>query len=540
MTATVDPGIDALGCSVADAIAALDDDAIRAWIDSLPDEVVAEVARREWWFVSRPDQRQPAGDWAIWLILAGRGWGKTRTGAEWLTDRVVENPVDVDGHPTEWAAVAEHIQDARKILIDGPSGLRNVLNRRGIRYEYTRWPAPLITLHTGQVIHILGAHDKDTGRGLNLAGAWLDEIAKWPYPTESWTEGLAPALRTKTPGNAKPRVVVTTTPKPIPLLFDWHKRDDGSVHITRGSTFDNAANLSASAIAEFVRLYGNSRIGRQELYAELLEDVEGALWHLRWIEAGRLNPKRLYRIPDPAEHGTPARVKLAEWIKDLVKIVVAVDPAVTVTETSDETGLLCVGRGRDGHEYVLDDRSKKVAGREAAREAWLLWRHWSADELVYESNQGANWVRDVLVDQWNLLQAENPPCACGEDHGPWPAGDAPVIGVNARRGKKLRAEPIAARYENIPPRVHHLGVFPALESQMTEWLPDSGDSPDRLDALVHGLTRLRGTEAAHGTVTSPAAPAEPQGPPATTPVDPAAALVERVRAQPAGNRIRRR
>jgi hypothetical protein len=261
--------------SIAEQIAELPAAEAEAWLDSLPEQLLLEVARREWWYVARPDQMEPAGDdWAIWLILAGRGWGKTRSGGEWLIDKVIENPVDVDGHPTEWAAVAETLQDGRTVLCEGPSGLRNVLHRRGVRHRYVRWPNPVITLHTGQVIHILGADDEDVGRGLNLAGAWLDEIAKWKKPTGAWLEGIGPALRTKTPRNSKPRVVVTTTPKPIPLLFDWTKRTDGSVVVTRGSTFDNAANLSEAAIAEFVRLYGNSRIGRQELYAELLEDVE--------------------------------------------------------------------------------------------------------------------------------------------------------------------------------------------------------------------------------------------------------------------------
>jgi phage terminase large subunit-like protein len=450
-----------LQTSVLEHVSAFSDAELAAWVDSLSPGLLREVNRKEWWFIRRPNQRPPDGDWLIWLILAGRGYGKSRTGAETLVEWMIANPVDVAGHATEWAAVGESLIDGRDVLIQGPSGVENVLQRRGIRYKYVKWPQPRIRLSTGQILHVLGADDADVGRGLNLAGLWLDEIAKWPYPSASWAEGLGPALRTRMPGGTKPRVIVTTTPKPIPLLFDWVARDDGSVAVTRGSTFENAANLATAAIREFIRMYGSWRTGRQELYAELLTDIEGALWKQSWLEAGRIRNRK--KIPN------------------FVNVAVAMDPSISDSDESDETGLVCVARGEDGHDYVLADRSGRFVGMEAARRAWQLFIDREADVLVYENNQGMDWVRDVLITAWNQLKAEGAV-----------NGNPPLRPVNAVRGKRLRAEPVAARYET--GEAHHVGRFEKLEQQLTEWLPSSGLSPDRLDALVHGLTWLRGAE----------------------------------------------
>lgn len=406
------------------------------------------------------------------LYLAGEQFAvthNTRAGAETIVDWAVQNPVDVDGHPTEWLVVAETLADGRKQCLEGPSGIINVLRRRGIGFEYVKAPSPVVTLERGQKVHVKGA-DADVGRGYNLAGAWLDEMAKWLYPKQAWTEGLGPALRTRTPTGHKPRAIVTTTPKPIRLLVEWVARDDGSVHLTRGSTFDNAANLSPEALEEFRRQYGSSRIGRQELYAELLTDIEGALWHSRWIEDGRRTPEQL---PETTQR------------------IVAVDPAVSATETSDETGLIAVGRGVDGHDYVLADRSARVVGFQAAKRAWQLWLDLECDLMVYEDNQGQDWVRDILVDAWKKLVADGKV-----------GGDPPLKAIRAMRGKRLRAEPVAARYEQ--GRVHHVGSLVDLEQQMLEWEPESGKSPDRLDALVHGITALRGPDSGHAKVVNPA------------------------------------
>jgi len=283
------------------------------WIDSLDNDLVLELKNKPWWFIGRPEQQEPEGDWNVWLILSGRGWGKTRTGSEWLVDSIIKQPLAPDGTPTQWAIVAPTFKDVRNICVDGPSGILKVLQRRGFVsdsdyiYNKSSWQ---IQFKDGQKIHMFGADDADAGRGLNLAGGWLDEVAMWQYPEATFIEGIAPALRI----GLHPRIVVTTTPKPIKLLRDWTSRTDGSVYITRGSTFDNARNLSKTALQELKARYDGTRIGRQELYGELLEDVEGALWNLRMIEEARITPDAL---------------------PPLIRVVTAIDPAVTSGEDSD-------------------------------------------------------------------------------------------------------------------------------------------------------------------------------------------------------------
>ena len=257
----------------------------------------------------------------IWLILSGRGWGKTRTGGEWLVKEIFQNPTTIDGTPTQWAIIAPRFSDTKNVCVEGPSGFIKALEHRGLKagvdYIYNKSSYKII-FTGGQVVHMFGADSPDAGRGLNLSGAWLDELAMWPYPYETWTEGLAPALRI----GKRPRVVVTTTPKPIKLLRDWTTRTDESVYVTRGSTFDNAANLSETALAELKARYEGTRTGRQELYGELLDQAEGALWTREWIESTRITKDQL---------------------PSLYRIIVAIDPAVTSGENSDETGIVTVG-----------------------------------------------------------------------------------------------------------------------------------------------------------------------------------------------------
>jgi phage terminase large subunit-like protein len=404
-----------------------------------------EIIQKPWWFIGRPEQQEPEGDWSVWLILAGRGWGKTRTGAEWLVEQVLKYPKAPDGAPTEWAIIGETFGDTRVMCVEGPSGIVRVLERRGLRngqhfvYNRSAWQ---IVLNDGQRIHMFGADNPDAGRGFNLSGVWADEIAKWRYPYESWVEGIAPALRI----GEKPRAVVTTTPKPIRVLREWIGRTDNSVHVTRGSTFDNASNLSQAALIELQARYHGTRIGRQELYGELLDDVEGALWTRRIIDDYRVAP---------------------DLVPSLVRIVVAIDPAVTSGEESDETGIVVAGMTGDGHYYILADKSLRTTPDHWARVAIGQYEEWKADKVVAETNNGGDMV--VM-----LLQTVNPSVA--------------VKKVSATRGKRVRAEPVSSLYEQ--GRVHHAGVFPQLEDQMILWTPDNPDSPDRLDALVWALTEL--------------------------------------------------
>ena len=416
------------------------------WVETLPEQLVYDLVRKPWWFIGRPEQQEPEGHWNIWLILAGRGWGKTRTGGEWLVKRILEEPYAPDGTPTQWAIIAPRFADTKAVCVEGPSGLLVAMKHKGLiageDYIYNK-SSYKITFKDGQIIHMFGADSPDSGRGLNLSGAWLDELAMWPYPYETWTEGLAPALRI----GERPRVVVTTTPKPIKLLRDWVSRTDGSVHITRGSTFDNAKNLSETALAELRARYEGTRTGRQELYGELLEQAEGALWQRNWIEDTRITKDKL---------------------PPLYRIVVAIDPAVTSGEDSDETGIVVAGASNSGHFYVLDDVTLRGTPDAWARKAVQAFKDWKADRIVAETNNGGDMV--IMVIQ----QVD---------------GNVPVTKVHATRGKRMRAEPVSALYEQF--RVHHVGAFPQLEDQMVMWTPESNDSPDRLDALVWALTELK-------------------------------------------------
>jgi phage terminase large subunit-like protein len=416
------------------------------WIEQLPEQVVHDLIRKPWWFIGRPEQQEPQGNWNVGLILSGRGWGKTRTGGEWLAKQVIENPKAPDGVATQWAIIAPTFSDAKNICVEGPSGFLKALEHRGLKrdedYIYNKSSDKVIFKY-GQLVHMFGADSPDAGRGLNLSGAWLDELAIWQYPYETWTEGLAPALRI----GLHPRVVVTTTPKPIKLLRDWVTRTDGSVHITRGSTFDNRKNLSETALAELKARYEGTRTGRQELYGELLEQAEGALWQREWIERSRLTPDK---------------------VPPLYRIVVAIDPAVTSGEDSDETGIITAGVSSDGRFFVLADNTLRSTPNEWGKAAVEAFRKHKADRIVAETNNGGDMV--IMV----LQQVDR---------------NVPVTKVHATRGKRVRAEPISALYEQF--RVHHVGAFPQLEDQMVMWTPDTASSPDRLDALVWALTELK-------------------------------------------------
>jgi len=415
----------------------------RNYINSLTEKEAADLDIRPWWFIGRPEQQEPEGNWIVWLILAGRGWGKTRTGAEWLVDRVLATPLAPDGAPTEWAIIAETFGDTRVMCVEGPSGVLRVLARRGLVnsedfiYNKSSWQ---INFKGGQKIHMFGADNPDAGRGFNLSGVWADEIAKWRYSYESWSEGIAPALRI----GERPRAVITTTPKPIKILRDWVSRSDGSVTVTRGSTFDNSANLSEAALIELQARYAGTRTGRQELYGELLEDVEGSLWNRANIEANRLTEA-----------------------PTLIRIVVAIDPAVTSGEESDETGIIVAGITAQGKYYILDDRSCRLSPDAWGKVAIEAFHDWKADRIIAETNNGGDMVGI-------LMKTIDPTIT--------------VKKVNATRGKRVRAEPISALYEQN--RVHHVGTFPQLEDQMVSWTPNDSKSPDRMDALVWAITEL--------------------------------------------------
>ena len=425
---------------------------LEAHISSLPKEALDDLAKSPWWYIGRPEQQEPVGDWHIWLILSGRGWGKSRTGSEWIIKQALSNPLAPDGAPTEWAVIAETFSDARKICVEGASGILRVLKIRGMvenvdyTYNKSNWQ---IVFNQGQKIHIFGADNPDAGRGLNLSGVWADEIAKWRYPYATWHEGIAPALRI----GKHPKACITTTPKPISILREWLNRSDGSVFVTRGSTFDNATNLSPAALLELQARYAGTRTGRQELYGELLDDSENALWTRALIEEARIKP----------EDAPP-----------YFRVVVAIDPAVTSGESSDETGIVVAGATPDGHYYILEDASMRGTPEKWAQRAVEMYRKWKCDRIIGEANNGGDMIEALLRQVDSSI---------------------PYRKVNASRGKRVRAEPISALSEQL--RLHMVGSnFSLLEDQLVTWEPDSDSSPDRMDAMVWAVSDLMGNSGA--------------------------------------------
>ena len=388
---------------------------------------------------ARPEQLpNDSNDWIVWLYLAGRGAGKTRTAAEWVAWQAIKYP------GTRWAVVAATFGDVRDTCAEGESGIISILRRYGVLKHYNRSMGE-IRLDNGSLIKMFSADEPDRLRGPQFHGAWCDELAAWRYPDTY--DQLQFTLRLGT----NPQTIITTTPRPTMLIKDLVNRDDGTVRVVRGSTFDNAKNLAPAALAQLRSRYEGTRLGRQELEAEILEDVPGALWTLKMIEQ--------------------ARVKT---VPEMARVVVAIDPAATSNENSDETGIVVVGRGVDGRGYVLADRTCKLTPAGWARQAIEAYDEFQASRIIGETNMGGDMIETII-------------------HQIRP--NIPYRGVVAKRGKTLRAEPISALYEQ--GRVSHCGFFPELETQMTTWVAGESDfSPDRLDAMVHGLTSLNiGSEA---------------------------------------------
>jgi phage terminase large subunit-like protein len=381
---------------------------------------------------ARPDQLPPDGDWMIWLIQSGRGWGKTRVGAETIAKWAIRQP------NTRWAILAPTFGDARDTCVEGESGLLNILRRYGMLREKNGWNRSIGEIHltNGSRIKCFSGDEPDRLRGSQHHGAWVDEYAAFRYPDAF--DQLQFGLRL----GQHPRTVITTTPRSKPFIRALLKRQDGSVIITRGATFDNKDNLAPAALAELLARYEGTRLGKQELYGELLEDVEGALWTLALIESARITE---------APH--------------LSRVIVAVDPAVT--ETGDETGIIVAGRDTNHNGYVLADYSMRGRPDAWARQVIEAYDIHMADSVVVEVNQGGELVSQVLRTIRPSL---------------------PIREVRASKGKRLRAEPISALYEQ--GKVHHVGVYENLENQMCEWTPDDPKSPDRLDALVWAMTDL--------------------------------------------------
>jgi predicted phage terminase large subunit-like protein len=408
----------------------------QAHLKALPAELRAAVqARAQWLSKARPDQVTPPGDWPIWMAMAGRGWGKTRVGAEdvaWFGAQHAGARI---------AIIAPTFQDARDTCIEGESGLLAVLPKVCVD-TYNRSLGELILWNETR-FKLFSATEPERLRGPQHHRAWGDEVGAWPDPI-AFDQALF-GLRL----GPNPQFIGTTTPRPTPLIRKI-VRTAGAM-ITRGATRDNAANLPEATLAHLHDRYAGTRLGRQELEGELLEDVQGALWSAALIDATR-----------------------ARAAPELQRVVVAVDPSGTKGGgDGDDIGIVVAGKGSDGRFYVLEDASCNVSPDAWARRVAQAFERWQADRVVAEKNFGGAMVEAVLRTAARHL---------------------PIKLVTASRGKVVRAEPVAALYEQ--GKVSHIGAFDALEDQMCS-MTGAGyvgeGSPDRADALVWALTELSGS-----------------------------------------------
>lgn len=410
-------------------------------IESLSTEQ-AEHINWDWWQWGRPSQLVPGTpeaeisrtDWLLWLLQAGRGFGKTRCGAEtvryWARDP--KQRILMIGPTTA---------DVRDTMIEGPSGLLSCYppNHRP-RYEPSKH---LITFTSGAIGITRSADEPERLRGPQFSKFWADELAAWNFVDEAWKQIM---FGFRVPTENPIQGVITTTPKPIDVIRALQK--DKDCVITRGSSDENRGNLSPIFLERVIEPYRNTRIGRQEIEGELLTDTPGALWTQDMIDKTRCD------IGD---------------VPPLVRVVVAIDPAVTASETSDETGIGAAGIGANGHVYVLEDASCKDSPAGWAKRACRLMLKWDADRIVAEVNNGGDLVERNIR---GVLQ------------------EIPFRAVRASRGKLLRAEPVAAMHER--GRIHFVGRnFQGLETQCTTWVPGASmKSPDRLDWFVWAVTDL--------------------------------------------------
>ena len=401
----------------------------KAILDSLsPGELAA--LRSDWGFWARPAQLEPPGRWSAHIILAGRGWGKTRTGSQWVRQRVANGAMRI-------GLIAPTAFDVRAVVVEGESGLLASCENddNSARFEPSK---RRVAWRNGAIATLYSGDEPERLRGPVHDTVWIDELASVRNVRDAW-DNMRLGLRLGT----MPRVLCTTTPKPIQIIRDLIA--DPSCYVTRGSTYENRANLPAVFFDEITRLYEGSNLGRQELWAEIIEDAAGSLFKREKLDA--------------------TRVKEAP---PLQRVVVAIDPAATSRHTSDETGIVIAGKSSDGHLYVLDDLSGRYSPEGWATRVVDAYDEHKCDRVVAESNQGGDMIESVLRTVRPTL---------------------PYKSVHASRGKRTRAEPIAAMFEQC--RAHIVGSLPQLESQLTSWdASDGSPSPDRLDAMVWALTEL--------------------------------------------------
>jgi phage terminase large subunit-like protein len=419
------------------------------------------VGAQPWHRIARKDQLPPDGDWFVWLILAGRGWGKSRTAAEWCLAKARRYP------GARIALVAATASDVRDTMVEGESGLLACMDPAEMRggsidRAYNRSLGEIFMANGSRFKGYTGETPRRL-RGPQHNFAWADEAAYWtdaykgPVTDTVWSNLVIGTRLPKRRGwddDYKTQIVVATTPRPVALLHttDPHPSRAGLMQrettiVTRGRTVDNLGNLSDTYRATVVAPLLGTRLGRQELDGELLEDREDSLWKRDDIDRQRIAPTD---------------------VPDLIRVVVGVDPAVSDGETAANTGIVVAGASKDGHGYVLADWSLRGSPMQAMKRVVEAYNEFQADRVVAEINNGGDYIGTLLrtVD-------------AGIAYRP----------VRASRGKAIRAEPVSALYEQ--GRVHHSGSFPQLEDEMVMWAPSDPVSPDRMDALVWAFYDLK-------------------------------------------------
>ena len=407
--------------------------------DKVREVILAELRRRDdlrkqfdWHRQARLKQKVPEGNWRVWMIMAGRGFGKTRTGAETIRRWVLENRYKRIG------LVGNSESETRDIMVEGVSGLLNVHHPdERPNYEPSK---RRITWKNGATATLLSAENVEQFRGPQFDALWIDEFAKFRNARDVWDQANF-CLRL----GQDPRMVITTTPRATEMIRTILEAHRDWAFVTRGSTFDNGDNLSKDFLDQVTRRYAGTKIGEQELYGRVLSQLEGALWSHEMIARSHVQ-----------EH-PPLR-----------RIVVAVDPAATSHAKSDETGIIVAGICANNEVYILKDLSGKYTPNQWAQKAVEAYTSYKAAVIVAEVNQGGDLVT-------NVIRTCNP--------------SVHVKTVHATQGKAIRAEPVVALYEQ--GRVKHLPGLEVLETQLSEYVPgESSKSPDRMDALVWGVTEL--------------------------------------------------
>ncbi len=408
------------------------------FLQQLSDLEAEELLHKWRGWTARPQQLAPPGDWTVWLLRAGRGFGKTRSAAEWVREKIT------GGDARRVALVSDTAADTRGVMVHGPSGLANI----GPPRDRPSWNGSerTLTFPNGAVAITYSAEAPELLRGPEHDLAWADELAKWKNLRKRDREGgtawdnLMMGLRI----GRNPQVCVSTTPRNIPLVREL--LNDPAAALTRGSTYDNISNL-ARPMLQYIQRYEGTRLGMQELHAEILDDTPGALWNRALLELLRVE-----KLPC-----------------DFKRIAIAIDPAATSGEDSADTGIIVGAIGEDGHGYILADLTVHDLPAVWARAALNAYARFGAGTIVAEVNHGGDMVEHTLRSTCN------------------PHEYFRYEAVRASTGKLVRAEPISALYQR--GIIHHVGFFPELEDQLCTWVPGE-KSPDRLDALVWVLTFL--------------------------------------------------